>query len=284
MWLNKTFLITFSRFLLFAFFTLHSFLHPLGYIQKAVIIVLSSFYLSAALVNYFYPPKLRGLNDYMDFVFLLPLVLLSGNPLSAFAFLMPSAFNFPKNPLPVIFSVLFATAFSVYFFGLKGLLVFPLALALSLSPSSADLFKSVQRERGYFLELRKAYRSLQRELSAFEREKKDKERLLGLFQLLDSKEAEEYLKGVKKMFQLKAIKVMPLKDILLEEFLTDQTNLTLSVPVRLEEGNALVVFYLNHPAELMDRELRENLIRCAKLLNLYIAGFEGKEQAVKLAV
>jgi hypothetical protein len=56
------------------------------------------------------------------------------------------------------------------------------------------------------------------------------------------------------------------------------------VPVGLEEGSALVVFYLNHPAELMDAELKENLSRCAKMLNFYIIGFESKEQAVKIAV
>jgi len=56
------------------------------------------------------------------------------------------------------------------------------------------------------------------------------------------------------------------------------------MPVGLEEGSALVVFYLNHPAELMDAELKENLSKCARMLRLYIAGFESKEQAVKIAV
>lgn len=46
----------------------------------------------------------------------------------------------------------------------------------------------------------------------------------------------------------------------------------------------MVVFYLNHPAELIDTELKDNLIRCAKMLKLYITGFESKEQAVKIAV
>jgi len=134
------------------------------------------------------------------------------------------------------------------------------------------------------LELRRAYRSIQKELSTLEREKRQKETLLKLLELLDSKGPEEYLKGVKEMFELRAIKVFPLKDSAVKECLIDQSSLTISVPVSLEEGGALVVFYLNHPAELMDAELKENLIRCAKMLNFYIIGFEDKEQAVKIAV
>jgi hypothetical protein len=167
---------------------------------------------------------------------------------------------------------------------LKGLLVFPLTLALGISPSSVELLRSLQRDRGYFGELRRAYRSLQRELSALEREKRQKETLLKLLELLDSKGPEEYLSGVKEMFQLKAIRVFSLKNSSAKECLIDESSLTISVPVGLEEGSALVVFYLNHPAELMDVELKENLSRCARMLRLYIAGFEGKEQAVKIAV
>ena len=102
--------------------------------------------------------------------------------------------------------------------------------------------------------------------------------------MLDSTGPEEYLKGVKEMFKLKAVKVFSLKDSSVKECLIDQGSLTISVPVGLEEGSAFVVFYLNHPAELMDTELKENLSRCAKMLRLYIAGFEGKQQAVKIAV
>jgi hypothetical protein len=283
-WLNKVFLITFSRFLLFLFFTLHALLYLPGYIQKAVLVVISSLYLSTALVNYFYSFKLRRLNDYIDFVFLLPLAFFSGEPLAIFSLLVPSLFSFPKNLVPLSISVLSATALGIYNFGLKGLLVFPLTLALGISPSSVELLRSLQRDRGYFGELRRAYRSLQRELSALEREKRQKETLLKLLELLDSKGPEEYLKGVKEMFKLKAIKVFSLKDSSAKECLIDQSTLTISVPVGLEEGSALVVFYLNHPAELMDAELKENLSRCAKMLKLYITGFESKEQAVKIAV
>jgi hypothetical protein len=283
-WLNKVFLITFLRFLLFLFFTLHALLYLPGYTQKAVIVVISSLYLSVALVNYFYSFKLRRLNDYIDFVFLIPLALLSEEPLAIFSLLVPSLFSFPKNLVPFFISVLSATALGVYNFGLKGLLVFPLTLALGISPSSVELFRSIQRDRRYFLELRRAYRSIQKELSTLEREKRQKETLLKLLELLDSKEPEEYLKGVKEMFQLKAIRVFSLKNSSAKECLIDQSSLTISVPVSLEEGSALVVFYLNHPAQLMDTELKENLSRCAKMLNFYIIGFESKEQAVKIAV
>jgi len=249
-----------------------------------VLVVVSSLYLSTALVNYFYSFKLRRLNDYIDFVFLLPLAFFSGESLAIFSLLVPSLFSFPKNLVPLFISVLSATALGVYNFGLKGLLVFPLTLALGLSPSSVELLRSLQRDRGYFGELRRAYRSLQRELSALEREKRQKETMLKLLELLDSKGPEEYLSGVKEMFKLKAIRVFSLKDSSVKECLIDQSSLTISMPVGLEEGSALVVFYLNHPAELMDAELKENLSKCARMLRLYIAGFESKEQAVKIAV
>jgi hypothetical protein len=266
------------------FFILHTLLYLPGYTQKALIVVISSLYLSTALVNYFYSFKLRRLNDYIDFVFLIPLVLLSEEPLAIFSLLVPSLFSFPKNLVPFFISVLSATALGVYNFGLKGLLVFPLTLALGISPSSVELLRSLQKDRRYFLELRRAYRSIQKELSTLEREKRQRETLLKLLELLDSTEPEEYLKGVKEMFKLKAIKVFSLKDSAVKECFIDKGSLTISVPVSLEEGNALVVFYLNHPAELMDAELKENLIRCAKMLKLYISGFENKEQAVKIAV
>jgi hypothetical protein len=270
--------------LLFLFFILHALLYLPGYTQKAVIVVISSLYLSVALVNYFYSFKLRRLNDYIDFFFLIPLASLSEEPLAIFSLLVPSLFSFPKNLEPFFISVLSATALGIYNFGLKGLLVFPLTLALGISPSSVELLRSLQRDRRYFLELRRAYRSLQEELSVLEREKRQKETLLKLLELLDSNGPEEYLKGVKEMFKLKAINVFPLKDSSAKECLIDEGSLTISVPVGLEEGSALVVFYLNHPAELMDTELKENLIRCARMLRLYITGFEDKEQAVKIAV
>ena len=278
------FLITFLRFLLFLFFILYALLYLPGYTQKAVVVVISSLYLSVALLNYFYSFKLRRLNGYIDFFFLIPLAFFSGEPLAIFSLLVPSLFSFPKNLVPFFISVLSATALGVYNFGLKGFLVFPLTLALGLSPSYVELFRSLQKDRRYFLELRRTYRSLQEELSVLEREKRQKETLLKLLELLDSTGPEEYLKGVKKMFQLKAIRVFPLNDSSVKECLIDQSSLTISVPVSLEEGNALVVFYLNHPAELMDMELKENLSRCAKMLKLYITGFEDKEQAVKIAV
>uniref|UniRef100_A0A7C5X3X6 Uncharacterized protein n=1 Tax=Thermocrinis ruber TaxID=75906 RepID=A0A7C5X3X6_9AQUI len=284
MWLNKVFLITFLRFLLFLFFILHAILYLPGYTQKAVVVVISSLYLSVALVNYFYSFKLRRLNDYIDFFFLIPLALLSGEPLAIFSLLVPSLFSFPKNLVPLFISVLSATALGVYYFGLRGLLVFPLTLALGISPSSVELLRSLQKDRRYFLELRGAYGSIQEELSTLEREKRQKEMLLKLLELLDSNGPEEYLNGVKEMFKLKAINVFPLKDSSVKECLIDEGSLTISVPVSLEEGSALVVFYLNHPAELMDTELKENLIRCAKMLSFYITGFEDKEQAVKIAV
>jgi hypothetical protein len=133
-------------------------------------------------------------------------------------------------------------------------------------------------------EIKKEVKIFRRELSALEREKRQKETMLKLLELLDSKGPEEYLSGVKEMFQLKAIRVFSLKDSSVKECLIDQSSLTISMPVGLEEGSALVVFYLNHPAELMDTELKENLSRCAKMLSFYIAGFESKEQAVKIAV
>jgi len=121
---------------------------------------------------------------------------------------------------------------------------------------------------------------------SLEKEKREKERLLELFKLLDRRTPEEYLKGIKEMYGLRAIKVLALKDNSTEEVLADYQKMVFSVPVKLEQGKALVVFYVNHPAELMDESLKKELIQCAKLLSLYIAGFEdnlSKEQ-VKIAV
>ncbi|WP_448587570.1 hypothetical protein [Thermocrinis sp.] len=274
------------RFLLFCFFTLHALFYVPEYNTKGVIIVLSALYISLSLVAHFYPWKLRGISNYIDYVFVLPLALLSKEPMAVFALIVPALYTFPKDIKPFIVSLSSATALLFLFIGTKGLLFSLLVLALGLSPSSIDLLRSLQKERRYIAKLREAYRSVQHDLLILEREKIEKERLIEVLRLLDRDTPEEYLRGIKDMFNLKAIKLLTLSENSPEKVLIDHSNMTFSVPVSLEHGKASVVFYVNHPAELMDESLKENLVQCAKLLRLYISGFEdnlSKEQ-IKIAV
>jgi len=283
---DKSFLTVSLRFLLFFFFTTYALFYVSDYTTKAVIIVLSAIYITLSLTAYFYPWTLKKIKDYFDYVFILPLAFLSGEPVAVLSLLVPALYTFPKSLVPFLISVV-STCFLLWFnLGFKGLLFIPLVLALSISPSSVDLLRSLQKERKYIKKLRDSYRSIQSDLMSLEKEKREKERLLELFKLLDRQTPEEYLKGIKEMYGLRAIKVLALKDNSTEEVLADYQKMVFSVPVKLEHGKALVVFYVNHPAELMDESLKKELIQCAKLLSLYIAGFEdnlSKEQ-VKIAV
>ena len=249
-------------------------------------IVLSTLYLSISLIAHFYPWKLKTINNYFDYAFVLPLAILSKEPMAVFSLMIPSLYSFPKDLLPFGISALFSLVFLWLNLGPKGLLFSLLILALGLSPSSIELMKSLQKERKYITKLKDSYNALQRDLLSLEREKIERERLLNIIKLLDKDTPEEYLRGVKDMFGLKAVKVMALDKDAKEEVQIDQSELALLVPVRLEQAKALVVFYFDHPAQLMDASLKEHLIRCARLLSLYISGFEsslGKEQ-VKIAV
>ncbi|WP_448584132.1 hypothetical protein [Thermocrinis sp.] len=283
---NKLFLTTGLRFLLFILFTIYTLFYVSDYNTKAVMIVLSALYITTSLIAYFYPWKLKRINDYFDYAFVFPLAFLSGEPMTVFSLLVPALYTFPKKLTPLLISVASACVLLWLSLGFKGLSFLPLVLALSLSPSSINLLKSLQKERKYLIKLKSAYRSVQSDLMSFEKEKREKERLLEILKLLDRKTPEEYLTGIKEMYNLKAIKVLVLNENSTEEVLTDYSRMALSVPVKLEYGKASVVFYLNHPAELMDEYLKKELIQCARLLNLYIAGFEdslSKEQT-KIAV
>jgi len=283
---NRLLLITGSRFLLFSFFTFYALIYVSDYTTKGVMIVLSALYISLSLIAHFYPWKLKTINNYFDYVFVVPLAILSREPVAVLSLMIPPLYSFPKDLLPFTISAISSIAFLWLNLGPKGLLFSLLVLAFGLSPSSIELMRSLQKERKYITKLKDSYNALQKDLLSLEREKIERERLSNIIKLLDKDTPEEYLRGVKEMFGLKAVKVIALDGDVKEEVLTDQSGLALLVPVRLEHGKALVVFYLDHPAQLMDESLKENLIRCARLLSLYISGFESslsKEQ-VKIAV
>jgi len=283
---NKLFLITGLRFLLFCFFTTYALFYVSDYNTKAVMIVLSAMYITLSLIAHFYSWRLKKINYYFDYFFIFPLVFLSKEPMSAFSILVPALYTFPKSLTSVLISVPSAVILLWFSLGLKGLVFSPLVLALALSPSSIDLLRSLQKERKYIVKLKSAYSSIQRDLLSLEKEKKEKEKLMEILKLLDKGTPEEYLTEIKEMYNLKAIKVLELNDNSTEEVLVDYDKMALSVPVKLEHGRALVIFYVSHPAELMDESLKKELIQCARLLSLYISGFEtglNKEQ-IKIAV
>jgi len=283
---NKLFLITGLRFLLFYFFTIYALFYVSDYNTKAVMIVLSAMYITFSLIAHFYSWRLKKINYYFDYVFIFPLAFLSGEPVAVFSLLVPALYTFPKSLTPSLISVVSICLLLWFNLGFKGLLFLPLVLALSISPSSVDLLRSLQKERKYFTKLKSAYRSIQRDLLSLEKEKKEKEKLMEILKLLDKGTPEEYLTEIKEMYNLKAIKVLELNDNSTEEVLTDYNKMALSVPVKLEHGRALVVFYVSHPAELIDESLKKELIQCARLLSLYISGFETglRKEQIKIAV
>jgi len=255
--------------------------------QKAIIIFLATMYVSLSILPYLYPTKTRNIRKFIDLIMLPPLTFFTHDIISSLSLLAPAVFY--VNRLPVIsLSLFWAGIFTLLLVGgLYSSFYIPLLFALFLSAISPDLIDSIRKERHYIKKLRTFYRELSKDLSRLEKEAKEKEYLSFLLdRAIEDKSPEEFLTHIKERFSLKRITIIAKGDIQSKDPLLDRESLALYVPVFFEKGAAYVVFYFNTPFELYDKELKDTLEKSAKLLNLYIVGFDDnvKKDSVKLAV
>ncbi|RMH03006.1 MAG: hypothetical protein D6699_05365 [Aquificota bacterium] len=253
--------------------------------QTALVVVPAVLYLSLSLYTFFYTGRLRLFKRYGDALFISLLALLSQSKEAIFSLVIPMVMHANRTPSSSFLTLWLLIALGYYYYGVKSLTFLPLFVALYLSPMYPELIESLRKERNYIKKLRRAYQSLTKDLSVLKgHAEKQKEDSVILEVLLKSKTLEEYLRNIKSHFELRSISVLASKEVY-EERKVDMASGSLHVAVKLEKGSAYVVFYMNNPMELYDKRLLDTLEKSAKLINLYIEGFEGGDKkAVKLAV
>ncbi|ADC89689.1 hypothetical protein Thal_1057 [Thermocrinis albus DSM 14484] len=244
---------------------------------KAALLVIGSLYLSGILYSHLRFWKTGVLGRYMDLIFLIPMIYLSKEPISVVSLLLPMVHYVNRYVGVSLLALWSAAVMAVILSGVKGLEILPLLLGAFLSAYAPDLVESIRKERSYFVRLRKGFAHLTKELSSLDEERRRRKTLEDLFELFTKSDGVgDYIRSVKETFSLKGIRVVRGRTPSVE---VDTANLSFSVPVGDQHT---VIFYMNHPAQLRDRWLLENLERAARLLNLYIKDIH--EGIVHLAV
>ncbi|MFN3814173.1 MAG: hypothetical protein ACK4SM_06085 [Aquificaceae bacterium] len=273
------------RLLIALFFILIAFGKPIG--TKSSLLVLSTLYISFSMFFYLHPAKGGKVKKFIDVIILPVLCLTSGEVRTVFSLYVPAVFYINRDTVVSLLLFWASTALLLYMGGISDALYIPLLLALFLAPLSPDLVESLRKERYYIKKLRSSYRELTRYIPTLEREKKEKEDLLFILEsALKDTSPEEYLKHVKERFSLKKIALVPKKEISHKDSIVDTANSALYVPLFFEKGCAYVVFYMESPFEVYDKDKVRSLEKSAKLLNLYIVGFDDsvKKDTERLAV
>ncbi len=251
--------------------------------QQALIVVPSALYLILGIFVFLYPGRLRLFKNYGDLVFLSLLILLAGHKEAIIALTVPIALYTSRNTfMGMLFLWLFA-GFSFYYYGIWGLVLLPVSLALFMASLHPDLVEALRKERFYIRNLRKSYSKLTGEYARLEKRSQNADGLL-LDLLVQSKDIYEYLRNVKDAFGLKMVTITPSKGDYMKKPVVDLNSQRFCLPVRLERGEVNVCFHVNNPMQLYDKELLKTLERVGKLINLYIEGLEERPQAKVIAV
>lgn len=270
------------RILTFAFFLVLSLDKPTR--EQALLIVPASIYLTFSIYNFLYPGRLRIFTKLGDLFFLPLLVFLSKHNFSLIALFPFVALYSSRKVLEGMLFLWFSVVFSFYYYGKLGFFLLPLLLSLYIASIHPDLVEALKKERFYIVNLRRNYRNLIAEYSRLEKEVYNlKYPYILLEKIQKGANLEDYLRGVKEEFNLKAIKLLPANGSFTKAEV-DIDSCSFQVPVNLEKGKALVVFYVNNPLELYDERLLKSLETAGNLINLYIEGFEEKVKFKEIAL
>ncbi|RUM30876.1 MAG: hypothetical protein DSY32_01775 [Aquifex sp.] len=240
--------------------------------------ILSVYFLINVYVYFFSKPRILMLiSPFLDLALIPAYIFFSKILYSLYAMgILISAYAWRK---PILAGVLLLETYGltfVYFSGHYLLMIahFILFLALFFSSYNFEYATVVGKERKRILKLKKNYHKLLKEFSNFEREKRMFSNLRKILRLLrESKEPKDYFEGLKREFNVKKISVIPVNEVKGEEVF-DYDRGILSVFVKLDKGYAKVVYELDSPFRLRDPILIQALVEGAKLLSLYVEGFE----------
>ncbi|MDQ7038702.1 MAG: hypothetical protein Q9N26_05840 [Aquificota bacterium] len=264
------------RFLISLYFILISFSLPPQ--ERGTLIVLSSIYFTLALITYLRPDRMKITNRVLDVVFAPSLVFLSENAYSLFSLPPLIVVHTNRNPVSAGLLLVASIALSVYMLRDSTLSLFSTMILIVASPVSAlipDFLSVIRKERKSMTDLRGAYRKLLKEMARWERERKELENLRFLIDTSTASDSvEDFLRTVKDRFSVRRIHIIPKRSVDSYEVLMDRDRGLLSVPVKLEEGNAVIIFELESPFQLNDPLLVGSLERAGRMVSLYIAGFK----------
>ncbi len=263
------------RFLISLYFILISFSLPPQ--ERGTVIVLTSIYFTLSLITYLKPEKMRITNRILDIVFAPPLVFLSHTVYSLFILPPLMVLHTNRNPISAGILLLVALGLTAYMVRENVLMTFSTMILMVMAPVSAlipDFVSVIKKERRSIKDLRSSYRRILKEMAKWERDRRELENLRFLIDTSTRSESvEEFLKRVKEKFSIRRIHIIPKRDVESYEILMDRDRGLLSVPVKLEEGNAVIIFELESPFQLNDPLLVGSLERAGRMVSLYIAGF-----------
>ncbi len=246
--------------------------------QKSTLIVVTALYFSFGLLSYLKYEKIRVINKLVDVVFIPPMIFLTGEPRAIYSLMPLLVLHTNRSVLAtglLFFSGVFLTA---YMLPKEPLWLFSTLILLTASVVSAlipDFLNVIRKERDSVKKLRTSYRKLLQDFAKWERDRRELESLRFLIEgSTESQSVEDFLRAVKERFKVKQIHLIPKKKVEDYSPMMDRDKGLLSVPVKLEEGHAVVIFELESPFQLNDEIVVGSLERAGRMVSLYIAGFE----------
>lgn len=249
-----------------------------GIPSKDTVVILTALYFSFALLTYLKSEQTGWMNKFMDVPFVPSITFLSGEGGALLSLFPLMVVHTNRNPLTVALLFLLSTALTLHSFADNPLLLFSTLALMSSAPLSAfapDLLGTIRRERDSVNELRKAYRKLLQDFARWERERKELEHLKFLMEVsVRSGDVRDFLGSVKDRFRVKKIHLVSKRQVENYAPLVDREKGLLLVPVKLEDGNAVVIFEMENPFQLNDDLLVSSLERAGRMVSLFVAGFE----------
>lgn len=246
--------------------------------QKSTLVVLTALYFSFSLLSYIKYEKTRFINKLVDVIFIPPMVFLTGEPKAIYSLLPLIVLHTNRSLLATSLLFFSGVVLTAYMLPKEPLWLFSSLILLISSVVSAlipDFLNVIKKERDSVKNLRSSYRKLLQEFARWEKDKKELEALKFLIEYsTKSKSVEDFLRSVKEKFKVKQIHLIPKKEVESYTPLMDREKGLLSVPVKLEEGNAVVIFEMESPFQLNDDTVVSLLERAGRMVSLYIAGFE----------
>ncbi len=245
--------------------------------ERGVFMALIAVYFSLSALTYFSDSRFREAGKFLDIPFLPSLIYLSGTSISVFALIPSIVLHTRRNaPLSLILLVigLMLTAFYYHSNVIQMLSVMVLMLSSPVSALVPDLTALIKKEKEEKENLRKSYKRLISDYGRWERDRRELEAISFLIDTsTESPDVRDFLKRVKERFGIKRVHILPKREIGSEDSYMDRERGLLSVPVRLEEGGAVVIFEMEEAVQLNDDLVVSILRKAGRMINLYIQGF-----------
>ncbi len=245
--------------------------------ERGVFMALIAVYFSLSAITYFSDGRFREAGKFLDIPFLPFLIYLSGTSISVFALIPQIVLHTRRNaPVSIVLLAigLMLTAFYYHSNVIHMLSVMVLMVSSPVSALVPDLTALIKKEREEKENLRKSYKRLISDYGRWERDRRELEAVSFLIDTsTESPDVRDFLKRVKERFGIKRVHILPKREIGSEDSYMDRERGLLSVPVRLEEGGAVVIFEMEEAVQLNDDLVVSTLKKAGRMINLYIQGF-----------